>query len=170
MKMNKKDLVKEFGKDLRLSNFTAAEIRFSSLAKADLRGAYFIKVVAPGVDFSGADLTDALMGARAPSRRSRTQPPSRPPAAPPLSAPPFLTLRRASPPLADRGVFVDANFKDAVLTRAVLTLCVSSRSPLGAPGPLSRRSSPAPPRAARLTLPLRTRARIHAARTCTAPT
>lgn len=60
-KMNKTDIVKEYGNDLRLSNFTAAEIRFSSLAKADLRGAYFIKVVAPGTNFEGADLTDALM-------------------------------------------------------------------------------------------------------------
>lgn len=45
--MNKTDIVKEYGTDLRLSNFTAAEIRFSSLANADLRGAYFIKASGP---------------------------------------------------------------------------------------------------------------------------
>lgn len=55
------DFVKEYGKDLRLSNFTATEMRNSKLRGADLRGAYLIKAVAPDTDFSGADLTDALM-------------------------------------------------------------------------------------------------------------
>ena len=55
------DFIKDYGKDLRLSNFTATDLRFSSLKGADLRGAYFIKAVAPEVDFTGADLTDALM-------------------------------------------------------------------------------------------------------------
>lgn len=57
----KVDIVKEFGKDLRLSNFTAADMRFAKLRGASLRGAYMMKMVAPEVDFSGADLSDALM-------------------------------------------------------------------------------------------------------------
>ncbi len=55
------DFVKEYGKDLRLSNFTATDMRNAKLAGADLRGAYLIKAVAPGADFRGANLTDALM-------------------------------------------------------------------------------------------------------------
>ena len=60
-----KDFVVEYGKDLRLSNFTATEsesprewvrgpaadalssVRNSKLRGADVRGAYFIKAVAP---------------------------------------------------------------------------------------------------------------------------
>ena len=57
----KVDFVKEYGKDLRLSNFTATDMRGSSLKGADLRGAYLMKAVAPDSDFSGADLSDALM-------------------------------------------------------------------------------------------------------------
>merc|ERR1711904_597630 len=49
--MKKVDIVKEFGKDLRLSNFV----------QADIRDAYMMKLVAPGVDFTGADMSDALM-------------------------------------------------------------------------------------------------------------
>ena len=43
-KINDQDLVKQYGKDLRLSNFTATEMRRSKLEGADLRGAYLIKV------------------------------------------------------------------------------------------------------------------------------
>lgn len=53
--------MKEYGKDLRLSNFTATDMRGSSLKGADLRGAYLIKAVAPDADFSGANLADCLM-------------------------------------------------------------------------------------------------------------
>ena len=55
------DIVKEFGEDLRLSNFVQANIRFAKLRNANLRGAYMMKLVAPGVDFTGADMSDALM-------------------------------------------------------------------------------------------------------------
>ena len=55
------DIVKEFGEDLRLSNFVQANIRFAKLRNANLRGAYLMKLVAPGVDFTGADVSDALM-------------------------------------------------------------------------------------------------------------
>jgi len=57
----KEDIVKKYGKDLRLSNFTAADMRFAKLRGANLRGAYMMKMVAPEVDFTGADLSDALM-------------------------------------------------------------------------------------------------------------
>lgn len=60
-KINDQDLVKQYGKDLRLSNFTATEMRRSKLEGADLRGAYLIKAVAPSASFEGADLSDALM-------------------------------------------------------------------------------------------------------------
>jgi len=59
--MKKVDIVKEFGKDLRLSNFVQADIRDAKLKQANLRGAYMMKLVAPGVDFTGADMSDALM-------------------------------------------------------------------------------------------------------------
>ena len=59
--MIKVDIVKEFGEDLRLSNFVQADIRNAKLRKANLRGAYMMKLVAPGVDFTGADMSDALM-------------------------------------------------------------------------------------------------------------
>jgi len=57
----KVDFVKTYGKDLRLSNFTATDMRGSSLRGADLRGAYLIKAVAPDADFTGANLADCLM-------------------------------------------------------------------------------------------------------------
>lgn len=57
----KVDIVKEFGKDLRLSNFTGADMRFAKLRGANLRGAYMMKMVAPEVDFTGANMSDALM-------------------------------------------------------------------------------------------------------------
>jgi len=59
--MMKQDIVKDFGKDLRLSNFVQANIRYSKLRGANLRGAYMMKLVAPDVDFTGADMSDALM-------------------------------------------------------------------------------------------------------------
>ena len=105
------DFAKEYGKDLRLSNFTATDMRGAKCdgcgarptrthahprshpragadvarppATSDLRGAYLIKAVAPDASFKGADLPDALM---------------------------------------DRAVFVQADFRDAVLVRTVLTL------------------------------------------------
>merc|ERR1711904_579437 len=49
--MKKVDIVKEFGKDLRLSNFVQADIRDAKLKQANLRGAHMMKLVAPGVDF-----------------------------------------------------------------------------------------------------------------------
>merc|ERR1711990_400566 len=61
IEMKKVDIVKEFGQDLRLSNFVQADIRDAKLRKANLRGAYMMKLVAPGVDFTGADMSDALM-------------------------------------------------------------------------------------------------------------
>lgn len=57
----KVDIAKEYGKDLRLSNFTGADMRFAKLRGANLRGAYMMKMVAPEVDFTGADMSDALM-------------------------------------------------------------------------------------------------------------
>ena len=42
--MKKVDIVKEFGKDLRLSNFVQADIRDAKLKQANLRGAYMMKV------------------------------------------------------------------------------------------------------------------------------
>ncbi|QDZ25045.1 hypothetical protein HOP50_15g75880 [Chloropicon primus] len=59
--MIKQDIVKDFGKDLRLSNFVQANIRYAKLRGANLRGAYMMKLVAPDVDFTGADMSDALM-------------------------------------------------------------------------------------------------------------
>jgi uncharacterized protein YjbI with pentapeptide repeats len=57
----KEDVVKKYGKDLRLSNFTGADMRFAKLRGANLRGAYMMKMVAPEADFTGADFSDALM-------------------------------------------------------------------------------------------------------------
>lgn len=59
--MIRQDIVKDFGQDLRLSNFVQANIRYSKLRGANLRGAYMMKLVAPDVDFTGADMSDALM-------------------------------------------------------------------------------------------------------------
>ena len=36
-------------------------MRFAKLRGANLRGAYMMKMVAPEVDFTGADMSDALM-------------------------------------------------------------------------------------------------------------
>lgn len=55
------DFAASYGKDLRLTNFTATDMRASKCRGCDLRGAYLIKAVAPDADFSGADLSDALM-------------------------------------------------------------------------------------------------------------
>ena len=44
IEMKKVDIVKEFGQDLRLSNFVQADIRDAKLRKANLRGAYMMKV------------------------------------------------------------------------------------------------------------------------------
>jgi len=61
IEMKAVDIVKDYGQDLRLSNFVQADIRNAKLRKANLRGAYMMKLVAPGVDFTGADMSDALM-------------------------------------------------------------------------------------------------------------
>lgn len=61
IEMKKVDIVEEYGQDLRLSNFVQADIRDAKLRKANLRGAYMMKLVAPGVDFTGSDMSDALM-------------------------------------------------------------------------------------------------------------
>jgi uncharacterized protein YjbI with pentapeptide repeats len=55
------DFAKQYGRDLRLTNFTATEMRNSKCIGCDLRGTYFIKAVAPDSDFSGSDFSDALM-------------------------------------------------------------------------------------------------------------
>ncbi len=55
------DFRKEYGKDLRLTNFTATDMRGSKCDGCDLRGAYLIKAVAPNASFRGTDFTDALM-------------------------------------------------------------------------------------------------------------
>ena len=51
----------KYGTDLRLSNFTGAEMRDSKLVGAKLNGAYLMKAVAANADFTDADLSDALM-------------------------------------------------------------------------------------------------------------
>ena len=51
----------KYGKDLRLSNFTGAEMRKAKLRGANLTGAYLMKAVAFAADFEGANLSDALM-------------------------------------------------------------------------------------------------------------
>ena len=61
MTMNGQNIVKGYGKDLGLSNFTSTEMRNVNLDGANLKGAYLIKSVAPGASFRGADLSDALM-------------------------------------------------------------------------------------------------------------
>jgi len=55
------DVVAKYGKDLRLSNFTGAEMRKAKLRGANLTGAYLMKAVAFAADFEGANLSDALM-------------------------------------------------------------------------------------------------------------
>jgi len=59
--LRNEDVVAKYGKDLRLSNFTSADIRFAKIRGGNLRGAYFMKSVAPEADFTGSDLSDALM-------------------------------------------------------------------------------------------------------------
>ena len=44
IEMKKVDIVEEYGQDLRLSNFVQADIRDAKLRKANLRGAYMMKV------------------------------------------------------------------------------------------------------------------------------
>merc|ERR1711924_546502 len=44
-----------------LSNFVQADIRGSKLRNTNLKGAYMMKLVAPQVDFTGSDMSDALM-------------------------------------------------------------------------------------------------------------
>ncbi len=51
----------KYGEDLRLSNFTGAEMRKAKLRGANLTGAYLMKAVAFAADFEGANLSDALM-------------------------------------------------------------------------------------------------------------
>ena len=55
------DVVAKYGEDLRLSNFTGAEMRKANLRGANLTGAYLMKAVAFAADFEGANLSDALM-------------------------------------------------------------------------------------------------------------
>ena len=55
------DVVAKYGADLRLSNFTGAEMRKANLRGANLTGAYLMKAVAFAADFEGANLSDALM-------------------------------------------------------------------------------------------------------------
>ena len=55
------DVVEKYGADLRLSNFTGAEMRKAKLRGANLTGAYLMKAVAYAADFEGANLSDALM-------------------------------------------------------------------------------------------------------------
>lgn len=55
------DVIKQYGKDLRLSNFTGADMRRANLSGANLKGAYLMKAVAFETNFEGADLSDALM-------------------------------------------------------------------------------------------------------------
>ena len=55
------DVVAKYGEDLRLSNFTGAEMRKAKLRGANLTGAYLMKAVAFAADFEGANLSDALM-------------------------------------------------------------------------------------------------------------
>jgi uncharacterized protein YjbI with pentapeptide repeats len=55
------DVTGKYGTDLRLSNFTGAEMRDSRLVGAKLQGAYLMKAVAANADFTDADLSDALM-------------------------------------------------------------------------------------------------------------
>ena len=47
MTMNDRDISKEYGKKLGLTNFTSTEMRRSKLDGADLKGAYFIKASTP---------------------------------------------------------------------------------------------------------------------------
>ena len=53
------DVVAKYGADLRLSNFTGAEMRKANLRGANLTGAYLMKAVAFAADFEGANLSDA---------------------------------------------------------------------------------------------------------------
>ena len=55
------NVVERYGVDLRLSNFTGAEMRKANLRGANLTGAYLMKAVAYNADFTGANLSDALM-------------------------------------------------------------------------------------------------------------
>ena len=55
------DVVGKYGDDLRLSNFTGAEMRKANLKNANLTGAYLMKAVAYAANFEGANLSDALM-------------------------------------------------------------------------------------------------------------
>ena len=55
------DVVAKYGEDLRLSNFTGAEMRKANLRGANLTGAYLMKAVAFAANFEGANLSDALM-------------------------------------------------------------------------------------------------------------
>lgn len=54
-------MVGKYGADLRLSNFTGAEMRNANLKGANLTGAYLMKAVAFQANFEGANLSDALM-------------------------------------------------------------------------------------------------------------
>eukprot|EP00227_Mantoniella_beaufortii_P007256 CAMPEP_0197583670 /NCGR_PEP_ID=MMETSP1326-20131121/6510_1 /TAXON_ID=1155430 /ORGANISM="Genus nov. species nov., Strain RCC2288" /LENGTH=277 /DNA_ID=CAMNT_0043147925 /DNA_START=87 /DNA_END=920 /DNA_ORIENTATION=+ len=59
--LRNEDVVGVYGKDLRLSNFTGAEMRGANLMGANLTGAYLMKATAFAANFAGANLSDALM-------------------------------------------------------------------------------------------------------------
>ena len=67
--LRNEDVVGEYGADLRLSNFTGAEMRGAKLRGANLTGAYLMKAVAFEADFEGANLSDALMDRAVLNRR-----------------------------------------------------------------------------------------------------
>ena len=54
--LTNEDVVGKYGKDLRLSNFTGAEMRRAKLRGANLTGAYLMAAVATAADFEGAHL------------------------------------------------------------------------------------------------------------------
>ena len=105
--------------DLRLSNFTATDLRGGKLRNADLRGAYFIKAVARACPREGLRVRDRVKAYRSLLACVLTQ------ARYPfwlLTAGADFTGANLTDALMDRAVFVGADFTDAVLARTVLTL------------------------------------------------
>ena len=121
-------------------NFTGADLRFAKLRGANLRGAYMMKMVAPEVDFTGADLSDALMDRAVLVKADFTN----------------AILNRVVLTSSDlEGAIVDnADFTDALLdAKTQQALCktaagknpetgVSTRASLGCAGGRARVSSP----------------------------
>ena len=138
--LRSEDVVKKYGKDLRLSNFTAADMRFAKLRGANLRGAYLMKAVAPETDFTGADLSDALMDRMVLVKANLSQ----------------ANLSRVVLTSSDmEGAIIDgADFSDALLDKKTQqALCktasgkneetgVDTRQSLGCSGGRARASSP----------------------------